>query len=136
MKKLASYLSDIVIAVLLGFSIGLLLLVVLYIIGFLFGGAYNGLVVVRSGLLMVGGFSMVFSAGLILKGGHLPKSAFKFRIKGNEEDKEDSSIENDELNAKLKKIFHRLNRNYVALFFASGILLLAGMVDYFMWLTK
>lgn len=136
MRKLLNYLRDIFIAILLGFGLGLVLLVILYLIGLLFGGHANGITVVRSGLLMIGGFLLIFSAILILKSGHLPKSAFKLVVKNNEDNKDEDLSTDDELKEKFKKIFIELNKSYVALFFAAGILLLAGIVDYFMWLAK
>ena len=122
-KKVAQGARDLFLALALGVGTGLVLGLVLWGIGALVGGIANGFVVARSGLMLVGGFLMIFAAILLLKGGNLPKEAFQLRPWKHREKEQPET-------AQLPKLFWIVGRRYTALFLAIGILLVSAIPDY------
>lgn len=89
MRKLQTVLRDLLLALVLGLGIGLALGAVLWGVGTLAGGAANGLETARSGLMLAGGFTLLFGGILLLKGDSLPKQAFQLRPRPQQEDAPD-----------------------------------------------
>lgn len=76
MKTFKALLRDILLSLVIGFGIGLGLLLVTGGIGAAANGLEGALEASRGTVLVVGGLLMIYSALLLLKGGNLPQDAF------------------------------------------------------------
>ena len=121
MKWISNVLRDLLLALVLGLGVGLAAGAALWCAGALAGGVSTGFVAARSGLLLAGGFTLLFSAVLLLKGGSLPREAFQLRPRPRAEEPHPA--------APLPRLFRVVNRRYVALFIGVGILLVAAVAD-------
>lgn len=120
-RKALAVLRDLAVALAIGLAIGLAAGVVLWAVGALAGGVFNGFVVARSGLMVVGGLLLIFSAILLLKGGSLPEDAFRLFPWRRRERLDDMP--------ELPKVFWVVDRRYTFLLMAVGILLVSSIPD-------
>ena len=116
MRKLQTVLRDLLLALVLGLGIGLALGAVLWGVG------TNGLETARSGLMLAGGFTLLFGGILLLKGDSLPKQAFQLRPRPQQEDAPDRP--------RPSGLFRAADRRYTALLLGAGILLVSAAADY------
>ena len=121
MKQVRNILRDLGLALVLGVGIGLALFLAFWVVGALVGGGGNGFVVARSGLMLVGGFTLLFAALLFLKGGNLPDDAFRIRPKPERDEPHPPMA--------LPKLFRVVDRRYTALLIGVGILLVSAVAD-------
>jgi len=120
MGRIRDILRDLALSLALGCGIGLAGGVLLFAAGALAGRSVSaGLNTARSGLMLAGGFVLLFSAGLFLKGDNLPEDAFRLRLR--------SPARRD--TPPLPKLFRVLHRKYTALMTGAGILLSSGAAD-------
>lgn len=115
MKTLGDFLRDMLLALMLGLLIGLGLLLVFGILGLIFGGLQGALEASRSSVLLCGGFLMLFSAVLMLKGGNLPADAFALQPWKKQQKEDPDDVEPLHL-------FRKLPGKYGYLLIAAGIL--------------
>lgn len=126
MGRMKDILRDLAVALALGLGIGASAGVVLFAAGALVGGGVEaGLAAARSGLMLAGGFVLLFSAGLFLRGSSLPEDAFRLRPR--------RPAQQDAPQPPRVPVFRVLHRKYTALMAGVGILLVSGAVDYLAW---
>lgn len=125
-RKLMRAVRDLLWALLIGIAIGCAVGILLLFVGALTGGAIRGWAAARTSLMLLGGFTLVFDAVLLLKGGNLPKDAFELRPWRHSKSEDDNA-------PAPRKIFRTLGRQYTALAVAVGILLVAIAIDYGMY---
>ena len=121
MKQVWNILRDLGLALALGLGLGLAIFLAFGVVGALVGGIVNGFVAARSGLMMVGGFTLLFAALLLLKGGNLPDDAFRIRPKPERDEPHPPTV--------LPKLFRAVDRRYTALLIGVGILLVSAVAD-------
>lgn len=130
-RKVTAVLRDLLLALGLGLLLGVVAGVILWALGALAGGVWNGVVVARSGLLLVGGFCLLFAALLLLKGGNLPEDAFHIRLRRRKRE----DLSGGPPPVPLPKIFRVVHRRFTMLFLAVGILLIAAIPDYLLHIS-
>lgn len=129
--KVTAVLRDLLLALALGLLLGVVLGGIFWVLGALTGGVWNGVTAARSGLLLVGGFCLLFAALLLLKGGNLPEDAFRLRLRRRRH--EDPA--GGPPPVPLPKIFRVVHRRFTMLFLAAGVLLIAAIPDYLLHIT-
>lgn len=128
--KVTAVLRDLLVALALGLLLGVVIGGIFWGLGALTGGVWKGVVVARSGLLLVGGFCLLFAALLLLKGGNLPEDAFRLRLRRRK--REDLGGPPP---VPMPKIFRVVHRRFTMLFLAAGVLLIAAIPDYLLHIT-
>ena len=115
-------LRDLALALAVGLAAGLAVLLLFSVLGGIIGGGfYPGVSAGRSAVLIAGAACLIFAAGLLLKGGNLPESAFRFRLKKRSED--------DFAPPEPLRLYKIVPRTYTALMTAAGILLVSVIPD-------
>lgn len=76
--------------------------------------------------MLAGGFALLFSAGLFLRGERLPEDAFRLRPQETPGQPHGPDVST--------KLFRTMHRKYAALLIGIGILLAAGAADGLIWL--
>lgn len=115
MKTVRDILRDSLLSLLVGFGIGVGLLLVFAAVGGIANGLQGALEVSRGVVLVVGGLLMIYSAILMLKGGNLPPDAFALRPWKQQRAETFDDVEP-------LKLFRKLPRQYAFLLIALGIL--------------
>lgn len=115
MRTIKDLTKDAIRAFLFGLASGAAILVVAALFGAIYGGLGSALEASRGAVLLVGGFTLLFSGILMLKSGNLPPEVFKLRLS-----KKDSETSEDMGEPVIQ--FRKLPRQYAFAIVAVGIL--------------